>query len=101
MDHTNQRTEILKEAIALINGPRQQDYGSPSVSFDRIAKRWGQRMIGQSGDLVSAYDAAMAMADLKMARLMQGYHRDSILDAICYLALAHEMQCENEWDVLS
>jgi hypothetical protein len=29
--------------------------------------------------------------DLKLARLQNGYHKDSILDAICYLALAYEL----------
>lgn len=88
------RADILREAIQLVHGQRQEDYGAPSASFNRIADRWNQTMRAADGGLVTAYHVALAMADLKLARLANGYHKDSILDAMCYLALAYELHDE-------
>jgi hypothetical protein len=96
------RAEILNEAIALVHGQREADYGDAWHSFNRIAERWSQSLEPSDGGFVAPYHVAMAMADLKLARLQNGYHKDSILDAICYLALAyemHDMQIQMQGDV--
>lgn len=90
------RAEILNEALALVHGQRETDYGSPAMSFNRIAQRWSQRLKVANGGPVRPYGVALAMADLKLARLQNGYHKDSILDAICYLALAYELSDDGE-----
>jgi|OM-RGC.v1.031586590 hypothetical protein len=83
------RAETIAEAHELIHGDRQRDYGVPSINFDRIATRWSQTL----GHQVTAYQVAIMMADLKMARVTNGrYHHDSIVDAIGYLALASELK---------
>ena len=83
----NTRTEILREAEALINGPRQQHYGPPEANFARIAVRWGQLLNVQ----IEPWQVCVMMADLKIARLIEGAHRDSLVDGCGYLALAGEL----------
>ena len=34
------RSDVLKQAEALITGDRQEAYGPPSVNFSRIAAGW-------------------------------------------------------------
>ena len=81
------RTEILREADGLINGDRQAHYGPPAVNFQRIADRWGMTL----GVKIEPWQVCVMMADLKLARLAQGPHRDSLVDGCGYLALAGEL----------
>mgnify|MGYP000666364169 CR=1 FL=1 len=83
----NKRTEVLDFAIALINGDRERDYGTPAENFGRIADGWS--VILQSD--VSAEQVALCMAWLKIARLVNGPHEDSYVDAAAYMALAAEL----------
>ena len=83
----NTRTQILREAEALINGPRQQHYGPPEANFARIAVRWGQLLNVQ----IEPWQVCVMMADLKIARLIEGAHRDSLVDGCGCLALAGEL----------
>jgi hypothetical protein len=87
MTETNTRTAILREAEALINGPRQQHYGPPEANFARTAVRWGQLL----GVEIEPWQVCVMMADLKIARLIEGAHRDSLVDGCGYLALAGEL----------
>lgn len=101
MDHTNEKVEfatkrskILSDANRLLHGDREKDYGTPQASFERIAERWSQRMCLHGGEPITAADVALAMADLKLARLAGSpdLHVDSVLDGIGYLALAYEVR---------
>jgi hypothetical protein len=83
----NTRSEILKEAEALINGDREKDYGTPQESFGCIAKMWSA-YIGMD---VDAADVCLMMALLKIARLRNGPHRDSSRDGAGYMAIGAEM----------
>ena len=76
--------DILKEAHALINGPRQGDYGTPSENFGRIASMWTAYL----GFPVTCKDAAIMMALLKIARESNRHKPDNILDACGYIGLA-------------
>lgn len=78
---------MLDFAIALINGDRERDYGTPKENFKRIADGWA--VILQSD--VSAEQVALCMAWLKIARLVNGPHEDSYVDAAAYMALAAEL----------
>lgn len=66
---------------------RQIDYATPQVNLTRIAKAWTEYM----GFAIGPYDVCMMMVMLKMSRLCNGYHQDSIEDAASYLALASMM----------
>ena len=83
----NKRTEILETAAALINGDRERDYGTPAENFGRIADGWSVILDKD----VSAEQVALCMAWLKIARLVNGPHEDSYVDAAAYMALAGEL----------
>jgi hypothetical protein len=82
------RSDTLKTADQLINGQRQADYGSPQENFEKIAARWSQIL---GGFEIEAWQVCLMMADLKIARLSNGPHADSFVDACGYLALASEL----------
>lgn len=81
------RRAILREADTLIHGDRQKHYGPPEENFRRIAVRWGQFL----GVEIEPWQVCVMMADLKIARLCEGPHRDSMVDGCGYLALAGEL----------
>jgi hypothetical protein len=83
----NTRTKILEEATALINGDREQDYGTPQESFGCTSKMWAAYW----GHPVSDADVCNLMTLLKVSRLRNGPHRDSNVDAAGYMALGAEM----------
>jgi hypothetical protein len=81
------RSKILMEADELINGDREQDYGTPQESFTCIANMWTAYL----GRPVNAADVCNMMALLKIARLRNGPNRDSSVDGAGYMALGAEM----------
>jgi len=81
------RTEILTEADNLINGDRQKDYGTPQENFGAIAAMWSAYL----GHDVSPTDVCHLMVLLKIARLRNGPHVDSSVDACGYTALGGEL----------
>lgn len=83
----NKRTDILETAATLINGDRERDYGDAAVNLGRIATGWAV-ILDQD---VSAEQVALCMAWLKIARLVNGPHEDSYVDAAAYMALAGEL----------
>ena len=83
----NTRTKTLEAASALINGDREKDYGTPQENFSSIAVGWSEIL----GVDVSAEQVALCMAWLKIARLRNGPHMDSYIDAAGYMALAAEL----------
>ena len=83
----NERTSVLEDASSLINGQRQSDYGTPAENFQCIADMWSAYL----GREVSPADVTNMMALLKIARLRNGYHRDSFVDGCGYLALGAEL----------
>lgn len=84
---TNTRTQILEEANNLINGERQEHYGEPLENFAAIARMWMTYLDYP----VTPRDVCNMMALLKLARLRNGPHRDSSVDACGYLALGAEL----------
>ena len=82
------RTEILNEASRLINGERDEIYGTPLVNHQRIALLW-QVVLGTE---ISPAEVAICMALVKVARLVQTPdHEDSFIDATAYMAIAGEV----------
>ena len=84
---TTERTRVLEEANELINGQRQEDYGTPRQNFGVIADMWAAYL----GPDIEPRDVANMMALLKIARLRLANHRDSAVDGAGYLALGHEL----------
>lgn len=82
------RAELLKKAETCVCGHREQDYGSPEDSFDKIAKLW----TAYRGEHFNAVDVAMMMALLKIARISMGTAtEDSFVDLAGYAACGAEI----------
>lgn len=86
---------ILNTAAKLIDGDRQDTYGSATESFDRIGKLWSAYL----GTEVSGTDVANLMVLLKVSRTKGKFHEDSYVDIAGYAALAERLQLR-VWDHL-
>lgn len=74
---------VLDEAISVVYGQRQQNYGHPRVNFQRIADLWSAIV----GTTITPQQTGLMMIALKMARLMETPdHRDSYVDIAGYAA---------------
>jgi len=83
--------EVLEEAISLVTGRRQKDYGEADDSFQRIADGWNIIVRSTDGDLTPAHVAIM-MDWMKSARLLQSMdHADSWVDKAGYSALGAQL----------
>lgn len=71
---------VLQEAERIINGQRRDDYGDVRESFQIIADLWSPIL----GTDVTGEQVALCMIQLKIARALQGYQRDSIVDIAGY-----------------
>lgn len=95
-NNNDKRGNVLLEAHDIINGERQQQYGSPEDSHMVIAEMWSgylhaRSCCGYNVDL-SSRDVAHMMVLFKLARELNGAgKRDNYRDAAGYLALASEM----------
>jgi len=63
---------------------RANQYDAPELNLKRIADAWTNFLKRE----ISPYEVAVMMAMLKMARLSQGYHQDTLEDAAAYIAIA-------------
>lgn len=75
---------IFEEAEQIVNGARQEQYGSAERSLDRIGQMWGAIL----GAVVDGRQVALCMAALKLARESHQPKRDNLVDACGYLRLA-------------
>lgn len=69
----NHRTDILNEALSLINGDRQAQYGDPIDDFRTTAALWQvyiERTMSARGELnLRPHDVAVMMDLVKIARI--------------------------------
>lgn len=78
---------ILEEAQRLIYGDRQSEYGPGHEEMARVAGIWTVIL----GTEVTAYQAALCMSGLKLARACARYKRDNLVDGAGYLGLAQRV----------
>lgn len=85
----NEREKCLREACEIVNGARNQTYGSVEDNFERIATLWSVYL----DTAVTALDVAMMMVLLKIARVSTGgfNHYDNYVDVAGYAACAYEI----------
>jgi Domain of unknown function (DUF6378) len=82
------RGRTLEQARVLIEGQRAADYGPPELNHARIAAGWSEIF----ERTVSPHQVALAMAWLKMCRLIHDETNvDSWVDAAGYIALGSEL----------
>lgn len=88
------RGSVLGEASQIINGERQDVYGSPEQSFALIADYWTLYLSSRNDNEapVSPSDVAMMMTLFKIAREANQHKRDNICDACGYLGIYADMQ---------
>jgi hypothetical protein len=92
-DVREESQSVLEEALTVIHGQRQQDYGGPTQSFTRIADLWSSYL----DHPVTAHDVAMMMILLKVSRSKNGIEssgtpqRDSLVDIAGYAGCADLM----------
>lgn len=81
------RTELLETAKNIVNGARQNNYGSPENCFQAIADFWNMYSINRKSCLHSPKDVAVMMILMKIARLCNDInHEDSWVDIAGYAA---------------
>lgn len=82
---------VLQEADAIVNGPRQDAYGSPADNFCR----WRDlcRSTGRPGlENVTAEDLAITMVLLKIARDTASPKRDNAVDGAGYFDILDQVR---------
>jgi hypothetical protein len=79
---------ILEEAQEAIFGARNVAYGHPRDNFTHTAKLWS----AHKGVEFSAQEVAEFMVLLKLSRLQNGYHRDSVVDIAGYAGTIERLQ---------
>lgn len=81
------RSTIATEAMGVIYGDRQHDYGHPRPSFVRIAALWTALLDDKlnPGAHITPEDVARLMVALKLSRDVNRPKRDNRVDAIGYL----------------
>jgi hypothetical protein len=92
--------EMLAKAADIVGGERAKDYGDKYVNHRRIADLWNMWLKeSRKGDNalsdcpeIQAYDVAMMMLMVKIARLMHSPgHPDSHLDIAGYASILEEI----------
>ena len=86
---------ILDEAKDIIYGDREKTYGAPDKNLKAIAGYWANHLHTRFGVYhdVTPEDVCIMMTLLKAARLGNDVtHRDSLVDAVGYLALLERIQ---------
>lgn len=85
------RAELLEMARKTVCGDREQDYGTPENSFQRIAGFWGTYLNQQ----ITPVDVAAMMSLLKLARVAEGHAKeDNWVDLAGYAACGAEIESE-------
>lgn len=95
------RTECLETAKNIVNGARQENYGSPESNFRNIAELWTTyfNTAKNTEDWIdiTPVDVANMMILMKMARLMnKPDHEDSWIDIAGYAANGCEISTDRK-----
>jgi hypothetical protein len=90
--------DMLRHAATLVGGQRAKDYGDKTENHQRIADLWNYWLstspgtVGSKFGKITAYDVAIMMLLLKVARLMHSPgHSDSHVDIAGYASIAEEI----------
>ena len=87
------RTEVLNNANQIINGERQEAYGTPEDNFAKIAAMWSAYLEAA----ITPEDVAAMMILLKTARVASGQKvADNWVDIAGYAACGGEIQTRND-----
>jgi hypothetical protein len=73
---------ILNDAITILNGSRNADYGNPVKNFNRIAT-----IANLMGAQVTALDCVNVLIALKLSREAYTHKEDNLIDAAAYMEI--------------
>lgn len=98
------RGEVLKKALKIINGERQNTYGDPEDSFQLIAAYWSTYVNARFAKLRNAgkperlngKDIALMMTLFKIAREHFQGKVDNLIDGSGYLGIAGDYPQEKD-----
>lgn len=80
--------ELVKEALDIVNGPRQDTYGNPADSFQQIADFWEAYLKRKAPGPITPKDVSRMMQLMKISRGATGVeHKDNLIDKIGYILL--------------
>lgn len=90
--------DMLRQTATLVGGQRAKDYGDKTENHQHIADLWNYWLstspgtVGSKFGKITAYDVAIMMLLLKVARLMHTPgHSDSHVDIAGYASIAEEI----------
>jgi hypothetical protein len=93
------RKELLELAEQYVSKDRNQQYGGPEASFFRIADYWNVYKRHKTSYELDAYDVALMMILMKVARAEQRPDNpDSLVDIAGYAACAVEALTKDALD---
>ena len=84
--------DLLTNAADIID-ERGFEYGHPAVNIKRIAELWSSYFQRE----IDPLDVCIAMALVKVSRIIETPKRDSFIDLIAYAALAGEAALGTDW----
>lgn len=82
---------VAVDAINLVDGKRDEEYGPFEENLQRIADMWA----GYLGHPVTKEDVSLMMVLVKISRSKAGYSRDNAVDGVAYF-LIHDAMARYE-----
>lgn len=83
---------VLEEAQKYVNGDRADDYGPVHESWGQIADMWSVILRKQLKGKITAKQACLCMAGLKICRETYQEKRDNAVDGAGYFELVGRLQ---------
>jgi len=74
---------VAVDAINLVEGDRQEKYGSYDENLSRIAGMWSSYLNVD----IDAMDVSLMMVLVKISRSKAGYARDNAVDGVAYFLM--------------
>ena len=89
MIETKKTLDFLRDAVMLVEGDRELEYGDKVINHGNIAKLWSAYL----DHPITGHEVAVMMCLLKIARTKIGKRtRDTYVDGAAYMAIAGEIQ---------
>jgi len=91
---------VLQEAQALVYGDREEAYSPPQRDYAKTAKIWTGILLEKlrPGVEITAEEAVLMMAGMKISREVFRHKRDNLVDAAGYIACAERIVEAEERD---
>ena len=89
MIETKRTLDFLRDAMMLVEGDRELEYGDKVINHGNIAKLWSAYL----DHPITGHEVAVMMCLLKIASTKLGKRtRDTYVDGAAYMAIAGEIQ---------